>query len=187
MSYDERRTSAATEKSLIGRAVAELIDDRTSGIIDDGSTCEAVARALSGRDLTALTLSVHGAVALGDRPGSHIVTPGGELDADELSWCGARAVADVSGFYADWAVLGACALDGAHGLTSSRMHDAEMKRAAIRSAQRIIVAALDEKLDLTATFAVAPIEKVDVLVTTSLPTQLRTELTAVGVEVIEVA
>ena len=183
--YAQRRVSAASEKQRIATAAAHLIADSTSGIIDDGSTCEAVAAQVSGRPLTALTLSVHAALALGRRPGTQIVTPAGVLDPDELSWTGARAAADVRAFCADWAVMGACAFDLTHGLTSTAPHDAEMKQAVLTTARRIIVVALPEKLERTATFVVAPPSAVDVLVTTSCPPGWADELAAVGIEVIE--
>src|SRR6185369_10645980 len=50
-------------------AAAALISDYDSLIIDNGTTCHAVAQELAGRPVTALCLSLHAAAALAAVPG----------------------------------------------------------------------------------------------------------------------
>ena len=181
--YAVRLASHTEEKASIARACAELVPDGASVIVDDGSTCAAVARELAGRDLTVLAMSVHVAAALGARAGTRIITPGGRLDPDELSWVGATAVDAVRAFRADVAVLGVCGWDVDVGLTSSVLEDAEVKRAVLGSAARTIAVATGDKLGRSATFAVCASEEIDVLVAGHLDETARDALLAAGVEV----
>jgi len=163
---------------------AELVPDGASVIVDDGSTCAAVARELAGRFLTVLAMSIHVAAALGARAGTRILTPGGQLDPDELSWVGAIAVDLIRSVRADVAVLGVCGWDVVDGLTSSTLADAEVKRAVIGSAMRTIAVTTSEKLERPATFVVCPSDAIDVAVVDRIDDATRAVLEAAGVELV---
>ncbi len=182
--YAVRLASRAEAKVAIARSCAELIPEGASVIVDDGSTCAAVARELAGRDLTVLAMSVHVAAALGARAGTRIVTPGGRLDPDELSWVGATAVDAVRAFRADVAVLGVCGWDVSAGLTSSTLDDAEVKRAVLGSAARTIAVTTGDKLGRSASFAVCASEAIDVVVVDRVDDTAREGLHTAGVEVV---
>ena len=182
--YAVRLASHAEAKIAIARACAGLVPDGASVIVDDGCTCAAVARELAGRDLTVLAMSIHVAAALGARAGTRILTPGGRLDPDELSWVGATAVDAVRAFRADAAVLGVCGWDVRDGLTSSTPADAEIKRAVIGSTARTIAVATGEKFERSATFVVCPSEAIDVAVVDRIDEAARAALENAGVEVV---
>lgn len=183
--YAVRRESRAEQKRAIGRAAAEFVEDGSSVIIDDGTTCTAAAEALAGRDLTVLALSVPVAAALSGQAGPRVLTPGGELNPEELSWNGHRAVREVQEFHADIAVMGVCGWADATGLTSSTVQDADVKKSILSSAQQVIAVSTEEKIGAAATFAVGPGESVDTVVTDQLDGERRAWLEALGVEVIE--
>lgn len=180
-----RADSHLDQKQAIAASAASLVPDGSSVIIDAGTTCTAVAQALAGRDITAMALSVHVAAALGECPGARIITPGGRLDSDELSWGGYSAVRDVLNFHADLAILGVCAWDEPAGLTATSMHDAEIKRALLASTNRTIAVATAEKFGTSATFTVCPTDEVTTLVTSELPDEARLWITASGIEVLD--
>ena len=182
--YAVRLASHTDAKLTIARACAGLVPDGASVIVDDGSTCAAVARELAGRDLTVLAMSIHVAAALGARAGTRILTPGGRLDPDELSWVGATAVDAVRSVRADVAVLGVCGWEVEDGLTSSTLADAEIKRAVIGSATRRIAVTTSEKFGSPATFVVCPSEALDVVVVDRIDDAARTALEAAGVEIV---
>lgn len=184
--YQVRQEMNIGVKQLIGAAAAVLIPDSSSVIIDDGTTCAAVARAAAGRDLTVMPLSIHGAAAIGERPGTRIVTPGGELNGDELSWKGHRAARDVLDFRADVAVLGVCAWDEQAGLTATSLQDADFKKAALASSRRVIAVTTAEKFGMTATFTACASEAVDVVVTSGAPAGAAAWLAAAGVELVDI-
>lgn len=171
------------QKQAIAVTAARQVSDGSSVIIDAGTTCTAVAQALAGRDVTALALSVHVAGALGECPGARILTPGGPLDSDELTWIGHAAVRDVQDFRADLAILGVCAWDE-NGLTAASSHDAEMKRAVLRSSNRVIAVTTADKFNTSATFAVCPTDRIDTVITSHPVSRLDPWITASTVEIL---
>ncbi|HJZ07012.1 MAG TPA: DeoR/GlpR family DNA-binding transcription regulator, partial [Trebonia sp.] len=75
--YHVRAAEEEEAKASLAVAAASLITDYDSVIIDNGTTCHAVARELAGRPLTALCLSLHAAATLGAVPGVRVIVPGG--------------------------------------------------------------------------------------------------------------
>lgn len=183
--FSVRLSSHSADKQEIAAQVAGLVPDGASVIIDAGTTCTAVGRALAGRDITVLALSVHVAAALGECPGVRIITPGGQLDREDLAWIGHRAVRDVQDFRADIAIVGVCAWDEAGGVTATALHDAEIKAAALGSASRVVAVATADKFGNSATFSVCLSEAIDTLVTRQVPRETRAWLSAAEVEILD--
>jgi DeoR/GlpR family transcriptional regulator of sugar metabolism len=67
---------------------------------------------------------------------------------------------------ADVAIVGACSASAAHGLTSTTFEDAELKRAVLRSANRVVLVAGAAKLRRSSTFRFGGPEDLTHLVTT---------------------
>ncbi|MCD4699034.1 MAG: DeoR/GlpR family DNA-binding transcription regulator, partial [Phycisphaerae bacterium] len=58
LAFDDHQTTAVVEKEAIARAVAELIPAGQTVILNGGTTCCQVARAIQGRHLNVITNSV---------------------------------------------------------------------------------------------------------------------------------
>ena len=183
--FSMRLDSETHQKMKIAQAAANLIPNGVSVIIDTGTTCTAVAAALTGRDITALALSIHIAAALGTRPGARIITPGGELNPDELAWTGHRAIQASESFRADYAILGVCAWDERSGLTATTTHDADLKRAIIASSRNVIAVATSGKIGICATFTVCATEHINTLITDGVSHEASLWLSTAEVEIIE--
>ena len=80
-----RQASGIESKSALAKATAELIEPGESVFIDNGTTALAVAEELSGKNLTAMTVSLHSAAALASKPGNQVIVPGGPIDHDDLA------------------------------------------------------------------------------------------------------
>lgn len=175
-----------TKVQLAG-AVAALIQDHEALIIDNGTTCLAVAQELAGRPLTVLPLSLHAAAAIAGRAGAEVVTPGGPIETDSLAYYGAAAVESVREFRADTYIMSSCSAHPAHGLTSTGKEDALLKQAALGQSGRAILVVTADKLERTSPFEIAPIDALTHLVTTrDAPTDILTEYRALGIEVTQV-
>ena len=165
--FATRRRQGWAVKQRLAARVAALVGDQETVILDNGTTCLAVAEELAGRPLTVIPLSLHAAAALGARAGVRLVLPGGDVESVELGFRGSRAVESVRALHVDVAILSGCAADPAHGITSTSTDDADLKRAAIEAAARTILVVEATKLTRTAAFGVAPAAAVDTLVTTA--------------------
>lgn len=172
-------------KAALATVAATLVADDDAVLVDNGTTCLAVARALAGRPLTALALSLHAAAALATRPGATVVVPGGVVETDTLAFGGSPAVEAVRDFRADVAVLGACSASVAHGLTSTTYDDAAVKRVALASATRRILVTAPEKLARSSAFRFGDVGDLTHLVTgADAPREVLDDFRAEGVEVL---
>lgn len=164
--FSDRLDEDHAAKEELARLAAGFVRDGESLIIDNGTTCYAVARALAGRPVTALALSLHAAAALASRPGAAVVVPGGPVQSDSLSFVGADALASVRGMRADVAFLGACSASPEHGLTAVDYQESRVKAAVLAAAARRVLVTTAEKLHGASTFAFAGIEELTDLVVT---------------------
>jgi DeoR/GlpR family transcriptional regulator of sugar metabolism len=171
-------------KRRIAAAVAGMIADGESVLLDSGTTCLEVAHALRERRLTVMPLSLHAANALVGAPQLTLLLPGGAPRPGELALTGPLTEASLAALRFDTAVLGCCGLTAADGLTAYDLADAAVKRAAIASARRVIAVAEAAKLSRTALAVVAPAAALHAVVTDlTAPEAESAALTAAGVVV----
>lgn len=185
MPFSLRQSEETQLKRALAACTAGLVADDESLVIDNGTTCVEVARALAGRRITALCLSLHAAAALAERPGATVVVPDGVVQTDTLQTEPSQAMAAVRDMLVDTVILGACSASPIDGLTSVHHTEAQLKRACIAAARRRILVISATKLTRTSTFRFADIGELTQLVTTdTAPTDLLDEYRAAGVEVI---
>jgi DeoR/GlpR family transcriptional regulator of sugar metabolism len=162
----ERAASAPAAKRAIGRAAAALLADGEITIIDVGTTTLELARALSGhRKLTVVTPSLLVASELAKNPDVRTLVTGGILRPGEMSLVGHRAEDSFADLNCDTVFLGVGGVDCERGLTEYNLDDTRVKQAALKAARRCVVLADETKLGRVAFATVAPIARVDVLVT----------------------
>lgn len=182
--YALRVHDAVEVKRRIAAEVAKLVAEGESVVIDSGTTCEEVAKALRGRRLTVMPLSLHVANALVGAPGLTLLMPGGQVQDGELTMHGPLAEASLAALRFDTAVLGCCGLDTGNGLTAYDLPDAAVKRAAMAAARRTIVVTDSAKFSTTALAFVAPITALNAVVTDAgIPDAESDALAAAGVTV----
>ncbi|MEV5785444.1 DeoR/GlpR family DNA-binding transcription regulator [Streptomyces sp. NPDC048448] len=171
-------------KRRLAVEVAALIADGESVVVDSGTTCLEVARALHQRRLTVVPLSLHAANALTGAPQLKLLLPGGEPRVGELALTGPLTEASLAALRFDTAVIGCCGLTVADGLTAYDLADAAIKRAAIASARRVIAVTEAAKLSRTALAFVTPASALHAVVTDrSAPDDETEALAAAGVAV----
>lgn len=171
-------------KRRIAAEVAGLIADGESVVLDSGTTCLEVARALEHRRLTVMPLSLHAVNALSGAPRLTLLVPGGRPRPGELALTGPLTAASLAALRFDTAVIGCCGLTATDGLTAYDLDDAAVKRAAIASARRVIAVAEAAKLSRTALAFVAPASGLHAVVTDeAAPNDETDALAAAGVTV----
>lgn len=152
MPFAVRFETDRERKDALAAVAAGLVTDGESLILDNGTTCYAVARHLGGRHVTALALSLHSAAALATRPGATVIVPGGPVENDTLAFTSHAAVRAIGETNADVAIIGTCSAKPGFGLTSTSYDDAQVKRACLASGARRILITTAEKLTRTSTF-----------------------------------
>ncbi|MBY8878831.1 DeoR/GlpR family DNA-binding transcription regulator [Actinacidiphila acidipaludis] len=179
-----RVTEGRAAKQRIAAEVAALVADGETVVLDSGTTCLEVARALEQRRLTVMPLSLHAANALTGAPRLRLIIPGGEPRPGELALTGPLTESALAALRFDTAVLGCCGLTAADGLTAYDLAEAAVKRAAIASARRVIAVADAAKFSRTALAHVVPAGALHTVVTDErAPREEVDALTAAGVTV----
>jgi DeoR/GlpR family transcriptional regulator of sugar metabolism len=183
---DLRRNVEQRAKNAIAAAAAGYVENGQVVIIDAGTTTLAVAQALRAhRGLTIVTNSLTVAqVAAALREASTYVI-GGRLVAGSLSMIGPKARRDLATVRADWAFLGAAAIDVNGGFTSADPYEAEVKRAMIRSARNVAIVADHTKFDSRRFASFADASDIQFMFTTAgIPTAVRRWLERAGAKVV---
>jgi DeoR/GlpR family transcriptional regulator of sugar metabolism len=185
--FEVRHREGLDEKTRLAAGVSALVADYESVIVDNGTTCYAVALQLAGRPITALALSLHAATALAAVPGCEVIIPGGTVETDSLACTGTQVLEAIRAMRVDTTILGACSASPLAGLTSTSLEDARIKRAAIDSATRRILAVSADKLTRSSSFKFGdPAELSHLVTTTEAPEDVLSLYRDEAVEVITV-
>lgn len=176
-------------KRALARAAAALIEPNQTVYIDAGTTNLLLAESLvRGRPVTVVTNSVAIAASVYRRSDVKLFLIGGHVDPSFDGALGAAAVEQIARYRPDWTFIGACATDASFGVSAHDDRDADLKRAAIASSNRVIILAANDKLEKTAPHHVAPSAAIHTLIVEhDAPEAVCADFEAAGVAVIRAA
>lgn len=178
-----RELERVDAKRRIAAEVAAQLRDGEAVLLDSGTTAVEIGRALAGRRLTVMPMSLHAAFAMSASDSVRLLMPGGETRPGELAMVGPLALASVGALRFDTAVLTCCGLAGGR-VTSHDLGDAEVKRAMLSSSARVLLAADSSKFRCTAFAVVCEAGAADLIITDSdAPGDALDALRAAGAEV----
>ncbi len=170
LAYAERRDLAAQAKRAIGVAAAALVPDGCSVILNIGTTTEEVARALvDRRDLVVITNNLHVVGILSGTPAKEIILAGGLVRQSDGAIVGDEAVSFIRGFKADFAFIGASALDEDGAVLDYDMREVAVARAIIANARRAILVSDRQKFDRSAPMRICDVGDLHAFVTDAPP------------------
>jgi DeoR/GlpR family transcriptional regulator of sugar metabolism len=162
-----REMANAAEKNRIAEAAAKLVVDGDAVMVDGGTTSLLVARRLAANpSLTFVTNGMDVLAALVDArvPRLHFI--GGEYVEANHSFGGAMAAEQVRRFNVDKAILSVSSVDHRRGqICTAAPQSACVQQAMIESARMTIVVADHSKFGRTALAVIAPLDRVDCVVT----------------------
>jgi DeoR/GlpR family transcriptional regulator of sugar metabolism len=185
LAMNARSLAHAREKRLIGLAATRLIGTARLLFLGIGTTVEQFARYLPAElELTVATPSLPTASLLGTRP-VRVIVLGGTVRRDELTCVGPVARATLERYRFDLAILGAAGVSARWGITDLDDAEAEVHRIALERSERRLAIADGSKLGVAGPAVVAPIDRIDTLVTDpSAPPDELDALRARGIEVV---
>jgi DeoR/GlpR family transcriptional regulator of sugar metabolism len=179
-----RKNKQPEAKRRIGIAAAELVNDNETIIIASGSTTEAMVPFLTGKNgLTVITM--RSISPLITRYPHISVIVGGALRHSEFSTHG-HIKHQVSRFHADKLFHGIFGLDPDFGLTGADLQEVQTDRRILSAARQLIVLADHTKFGVIGQIRLAPIEKVNTVITDDqTPEHQIRSLREKGVQVIQ--
>lgn len=160
-----RQKSHAEEKSRIGRAAANLIQDGETLLLSGGSTGLAVARhLLQHNDLTVVTDSVLVVTELLQQERHRVIMLGGTIDPEEQAVRGTLSRAVLGQLQVDKVIIGAKGISVQRGVSAETPEEAELFRAYMAIGEHVIVVTDSSKFTQSALVQVAPLDAVHTLV-----------------------
>lgn len=154
------------EKDAVCRTAASLIHEGESLTVAASTTTAYLGEYLEKKNgLTLVTNSVLLANKVSFNESNHVILAGGDFWNEEQKTMGAMAVAEIEKFNVDAAFISVSGITAEKGLTEYREAEAELTRAVIRGARRVILLNDYTKFDFTAFRQVAPTDRIHDIVT----------------------
>lgn len=179
-----RELESVAAKRRIAAAVADLLIDGEAIALDSGTTAVEIARALSGKRLTVIPLSLHVAAACAGGGDIRLIVPGGEIRPGELAMAGPLTAAALASLRIDTAVIGSCGVASDGQVLAHDLGEAAVKQSLLASARRSILTVDGAKFGRPALAVVAALSTFDVVVTDdTAPEDALERLRSAGVEV----
>ncbi|WP_454048941.1 DeoR/GlpR family DNA-binding transcription regulator [Cellulomonas sp. Marseille-Q8402] len=182
----QRENVMAAEKERIAKAALEELPDGGSVLLDAGSTTVRLAGMLPpDRELIVVTHALPVASALAALPLVTLHLIGGTVRRRTLAAVGTWAEQALADVRVDVAFLGTNGLTVEDGLSTPDLAEAAVKRAIVAAAARTVVLTDHSKIGRTELAVVAPLSRVDAVVTDSgVAPELADEIETAGPRVV---
>ena len=183
----ERETTRADYKDAIAAAATEFFPlSGASVLLDAGTTTGRIAALLpTDRELVVVTNAVPIAARLAGTPSISLQLLGGRVRGLTQAAVGEQTLRVLDTMRVDIAFIGTNGITVRHGLSTPDSEEAAVKRAMVRSANYVVVAADSSKVGREEFVSFAPISSVDTLITDSeINGTDREQLAEQGVEVL---
>jgi DeoR/GlpR family transcriptional regulator of sugar metabolism len=169
--YAERQALESEAKAAIGALAAGFVEDGDTVFLGAGTTCLAVARALTEcESVTVITTSIPALTTLMTNPALTVISTGGSVNSLGNDLTGPLAEATLSRVRAAKAFVGASGMS-AEGIFNSSVARASIDGAMIAAAVETFVVADHTKIGRAALSLVAGLERIAYLVTDEPPAQ----------------
>ncbi len=166
MGVDRKSLFHFKEKKAIGRLAASLINENETILIDSGSTTMEVAKNLdSFQNLTIITNALNIAIELSKYKRFNIIMLGGFLREASLSTLGSIAESILEKFYCDKLFLGVDSISIDKGLSTTNIEEANINQTMMSISKQTIALFDSSKFNKRNFAFIAPIEKIDIIVT----------------------
>ena len=183
-----RSSKESGVKRALAQAALSQLQPNETVIIDGGSTTHEFAKAIpSDFPLTVFTSSLLIVSELNTKSSIRTFVTGGMVRVDELTLVGPLAIDSYKAINCDSLFMSVAGISAEKGLTDPNMDDSYVKNAAMNAARRVVVLADASKIGLVALINVAPINRIDLLITNISPDHKTiTAIKDQGVEVLHV-
>ena len=184
--FSDKQKQFFKEKQKIGKAAIGFIEDGDTIVLDSGTTTTEIANNLSKfKDLTIITNALNIASVLSENSKITIFMPGGFIRKKSLSMVGGLAEESFENFFCDKLFLGVDGFDTTHGLSTANAEEAHMNQVMIEIARKVIVVSDSRKFSRRQFAFIAPISKIDVVITDSgITEEDKQRLIKNGIEVV---
>lgn len=161
---------AQSEKQRIAEKTIALLKNDMLVLTEGGTTLIEFAKKIPENfRITFFTLSPMVALALSEHPNLNVITIGGTLNKDASLVTGASVINQLARINVDLCLMGCNAFSVPEGLTDSDWDVVQVKTAMVRTAKRIGVMTISEKLNSSQRMNVCAINQINYLITELSP------------------
>jgi DeoR family transcriptional regulator of aga operon len=165
-SFVAQEQMQAAEKRRIGLAAAEMIKDGKIVALSAGTTTTQVGRSIHHRKgVTIVTNAINIAMELSHRVDLRIILTGGYLNKNCFALTGPSGIASVNEIFYDQAFISVDGIHPEHGFTSDCPELGAINRAIIQQSRKTVVVADHSKFGKVSRTLIAPVAKVDLIIT----------------------
>ena len=166
-SYLEREVTNAAEKKAIAVEAVRLIEPGDQLILDASTTAWYMAKELPDMDIIVLTNSIKVVIELSKKEHIKVISTGGLLSANSLSYVGPLAERSLSMYHVNKAFLSCKGVHLENGLSDSNESHALLKRKMMDIADETILMVDSSKFGARAFSQIAPLSRVNSIITDS--------------------
>ncbi len=166
VAYESRQKMAAVSKHAIGSYTASLIPDKSSLIMNIGTTTEQAALALQNRKgLLVVTNNLNIADIFRSSSEVELIIAGGHVRTSDCAVVGQSAIDFIRQFSVDYAIIGASAIDHDGTFLDYDYREVCVTQAIMACARQTILLVDSSKFTRKAPVRIGNLSKIDVLVT----------------------
>ncbi len=166
MDLTERFKTNASAKKQLAKAIAPLIEDNDTIMMNAGTTLSYVLQAIQGKkNITLLTNSIPNATEASLYSSFQVKLLGGEVDEKYQFTYGEDAIRQLENYHATKCILSVDGISAAAGLSLYYSNEVSLARKMIACSDKLIVAADGTKLGKNTFAKIAEAQKTDILVT----------------------
>ncbi|WP_204957152.1 DeoR/GlpR family DNA-binding transcription regulator [Pseudomonas rhizoryzae] len=172
VTYRQRRIDRIEAKRRIAQRVASVVQDGAAIYLDCGTTCEAIAEALTQRSgLKIVTCNLRAASLLGDQTDFTIAVPGGFVRNADGSVFGEDAAEFIRRFRFDLSIISVSGVELDGRLADDDYQEMALARVAIGISHKVVLAVDAYKFGRSGLVELGTLEGVSMLITDAVPPQ----------------
>lgn len=169
LSFNIRQNKKIKEKKQIAAKTIELIEEGDTIFLDASSTSLFLAKEIKKiNNITVITNSIRIIFELSNASNITIISTGGILRPNSLSFVGPLANETIQKYFADKLFTSCKGISIEHGATDSNELEIEVKKNMIHQAKKVIIISDSTKLNEVSLTQFASIEDIDTIITDDL-------------------
>lgn len=159
-----RETFLIENKQLIANKCSTLVHNGDSIFLDCSTTAYYIAQAIKDMRLTVMTNSLKITNLLASYQNIRLITVGGILDHDNMSFTGKNVVDVIDTYFFDVAFISCRSLSLEHGITDSEEQKAIIRKLVAEHSNKVYVVADLSKFDKTSFIKICDFSDIDGIV-----------------------
>lgn len=165
LSINIREATNKEGKNLIGKKVADLIQDGDTIMMDSSTTALCVAKYLTNKNITIITNALKIPMVLAGHSNIQVISTGGTLKSTSLSFVGHWAESAVEKYYVNKTIISCKAVNLEHGIMEPHQLETEVKKRMIKTSEQVILAVDSSKFDRKSFIKAYNFDEIDTIVT----------------------